>query len=95
MQNVDLDKYVLYGQYDKFKSELLNGITDRPAYFVEIFKRAFGELYHISPILYNQLTDMFEQAIGELTADGEIAKGKHFKNSHGQVTIYTTSYKRA
>jgi hypothetical protein len=92
---VDLDNYVMIGNYEKFKKELLKGITERPAYCVEIFERAFGKDYHISPILSNQLSKMYEAAINELVKEGKIKESIKFKDIDGKDSIFSTSYVRA
>lgn len=85
---------VIQGKFEEFKEDILKGISKTPAYCVEIFEKAFGNDYRISLILYKQLTDMFEQAIKELLEGKQIAESNTFKNMHGKVTVYTTSYKR-
>ena len=92
---VKLDDYVLFGTLEKFSSELFKGITDRPAYCVEIMKRAFGEDYQISPILSHSLADMFEKAITDLLTSKKIEKVSEIPGYRGETSVLTTSYKRA
>ena len=80
--------------FEDFKTKILSGITDRPAYCLEIVQRAFGKDYSISPILGHQLSDAYERAIKELLASNRIvAASLGSKNTQGQITVFTTSYK--
>lgn len=91
---VNMDNYIMEWSFEDFKNKILTGITDRPAYCVEIMQRAFGRDYSISPILSNQLANTYERAIKELLASKRITEvSAGFKNTQGQITVFTTSYK--
>ena len=90
----NLDDYVLMGNVGKFQSELLKGITERPAYCVEIMERAFGKDYPISPILSHKFSGMYKTAINRLPEVGEIIESNKFKDNEGKFTVFTTSYVR-
>ena len=92
---VNLDDYVMTGNIEKFKTELLKGITERPAYCVEIMERAFGKDYSISKVLSRALSDMYETAISKLLEEGEINEFDKFKNNEGKYSVFTTRYVRA
>lgn len=89
---VNLDDYIMMGNIEKFKSELLKGVTERPAYCVEIMERAFGKDYHISPILSHALSDMYKTAISKLLEEGKINESNNFKNNEDKYSVFTASY---
>lgn len=90
-----LEDYVLEGNLDDFKAQLLEGITEIPAYCVEIMKRAFGKDYSISPVLSCALSDMYEKAINDLLKEGKIIASYNFKDNEMKITVFSTSYARA
>lgn len=92
---VNLDDYVFYEGLEKFSTELLKGITERPAYCVEIMEKAFGKDNHISPILSHKLADVYEKSILSLLKQNKIVESNKFRDNLGQYTVFTTSYKRA
>lgn len=91
---VNLDDYVMTGNIERFKSELSKGITERPAYCVEIMERAFGKDYSISPVLSHALSDMYETAINKLLDEGKINESNKFTNNERNYSVFTTSYVR-
>ena len=91
---VNLDKYIKEYKFEEFKTKILTGITDKPTHCVKIMERAFGKNYSVSPILGSQISTAYERAINELLERKKIvAAGSKFKNTQGQVTVFTTSYK--
>ena len=89
---VDLDEYVMKGMFEQFKTDLLKGITDSPANCVEIMRGAFGKDYIISPILYNELSNMFEKAIKSLLEEGRITEFNRIKDNKNMYSVFTTIY---
>jgi hypothetical protein len=94
-KSVNLDNYIIWGDYEKFKSELLGGFIERSSYCVEIMKRAFGDDYNISPILSHTLSDWYERAVEDFLKSNKIVKVREHPNNSGEVSVFTTSYKLA
>ena len=90
-----LENYVIQGDIEGFKLELLKAITKTPSYCTEIMKNAFGGDYQISPVLSCSLADMYETAINELLNEGAITEYDKFKNNNNGYSVFTTMYVRA
>ena len=90
-----LENYVIQGDIEGFKLELLQAITKTPSYCTEIMKNAFGEDYQVSQVLSCILADMYKVAIKKLLDEKAIKEYDKFKNSNGEYSVFTTSYGRA